>query len=59
MNGHHIEPIKQILAKQPLFDVVFQGLVGGGEHAHIHRDIALAAEPGKLTILKHVQQLGL
>src|SRR5947209_587362 len=57
--GNHVQAIEQVLAKQPVFHLALQRFIGGGQHTHIYRNVALSAQARELAILQHVQQLGL
>ena len=54
-----VEAVEQVLAERALVDLLFEVLVGRGDHAHVHLDDAVAAEPLELLLLQHAQHLGL
>ena len=59
MDVKHVQAEIEILAKLAVRDGLFGVLVGGREHAHIHRRFGLTAQPPDLAVLEHAQQLGL
>ena len=58
-NLKNIQAVIQILAQFALAQRVFEHFVGGRDHAHIHCDLGLSAQPPHAGILQHAQQLGL
>src|SRR6185437_12533275 len=56
MDADHVKAIEKVFAKNALLHPPFQRLVGGGKHAHINLDIALAAQPREFMVLQDVQQ---
>ena len=56
---HDVEPVKQILAKLPGGDRLFEPLVRRGNDANIHRDRIIAADALDGAVLQHTQNLGL
>ena len=59
VDAHDVEPIEEVFAKDAFLYGTFQKFVGSREHAHVNLDVALAAQAGKLVVLKNVQQLSL
>ena len=55
----HVQAIVQILAERALFHRFAEVLVGGGDNAQIHANVAQAAEAPERLLLQHAQQLGL
>ena len=53
------QPMKQILTEAALPHCSFQVLVGGRYNAHIHLDLAIAAQPVERLAIQHPQQLAL
>ena len=51
--------MKQILAKTPFFHRQIKILVGGRNHAHIHGDLVMPAQPEIWRTVEHPQQLHL
>ena len=56
---HHVQPVKQILAKTAGFDFLLQIAVARGEDARVGVDFAVRADALKSPVLRHAQQLGL
>ena len=53
------QPVKQILTEAALPHCGFQVLVGGRDNAHVHLDLAIAAQPVERLTIQHPQQLSL
>ena len=58
-DGHHAQPVIQILAELLLRHQRAQVAIGGRDHAHAHANDLLAAHAVELALLQHAQQLGL
>ena len=54
-----VESVIQILAQQLILNGLLGRSIGGRDHAHVHRNVALAAEAAHGMILQHAQQFGL
>ena len=52
---HHVQPVKQILAKPAGFDFLLQIAVAGGEDAGVGVDFAVRADALKSPVLRHAQ----
>src|SRR5581483_3167387 len=48
--------MKQVLAEQPLFDTLFEVLMGGGDDADIGLDRLVSADPIEMAVGEHTQQ---
>ena len=59
VDGDDIETIVEILAKDLLFDPLFEIGVGGGDDAYVGLDRLDTAEAHELLLLDDPQQLGL
>ena len=59
VNGDHVEPVVEVLSEAARADHFLQGLIGGGDDAHVNGDIFLAAQLFDLSLLEYAQQLGL
>jgi hypothetical protein len=59
LDGHHVEPVIQIVAESAGRYLIFQILVGGGDDAGIDADGAAFADALELLLLQHAQQLDL
>ncbi len=59
VNGHHAQPVKQILAEFPRANLRLQIAVGCADHPHIHRNRLRPAEPFDRAVLQHAQHLSL
>jgi hypothetical protein len=55
----HVQPVVQVLAEAAGLHVGGQVLVGGADHAHVHRLFLGGAERAHLPLLDGAQQLGL
>src|SRR5580698_3515521 len=58
-NRKHVQAIEQVLTKLVIGDRGGQVPIGGSHQAKIHLDGSVAAQPFKLLILQHAQQLRL
>ena len=58
-DGHHVEPVEQVLAEGAGGDLLLQVAVGRGDQAHVDADGLDAADPLELALLEHAQQLDL
>ena len=58
-DGHHVEPVVEILAKGALADLFEKIFMGGADQPDIHRDDLDAADPGHPFFLDDPQQHGL
>ena len=56
---HHVQPVKQVLAKSSRLDLLFEVAVRGGEDARVGLDFAIRADALKASVLRHAEQLGL
>ena len=56
---HDVEAIEEVRTKSARLDLLFEGLVGGRDHAHVDLDRRAAADAFELTLLQHPQQLRL
>ena len=54
-----IDAVKKVGAEAVLLDLIFQVLVGGGQHPDIDLDRVLAFQRGHLAVFQDPQQLGL
>ena len=54
-----VEPVEQVLAELALLDLLLQVLVRRGDHADVHLDALVAADPLELPLLEDAEQLGL
>ncbi|MDR8732335.1 hypothetical protein FEQ05_05728 [Burkholderia pseudomultivorans] len=52
----HVEPVIQVLAKQPLPHARFEILVRRGDHAHVRAQRIVAADAIELPVRQHAQQ---
>lgn len=59
VDGHHAQPVVEVLAEPALLDETLQPLVARRHQPHVHRDILVAADPGDLPLLQSPQELGL
>ena len=59
MHSHHIQAEIKVLAKRAVAIFGFEIAIGGGNHAHIHFDLLIAADRADFFFLQHAQQLGL
>src|SRR6266481_3580651 len=59
LNGHHAQPVKQVLAKLSGADLRGQIAVRRADHPHIHRNRLRPAKPFNGAILQHAQHLSL
>ena len=59
MQLHHIQAVKQILAKGFFFHQALQVSVRGGHDAHIHADALAAAHPLQFALFNDVQNFRL
>src|SRR5712691_8777088 len=55
----HVQAVIKVLAETALGDRALQVLVRGGDGPHVDLEGGLAAQPGKLAILKDVQEFAL
>src|SRR5262249_56044332 len=53
----HLEPVEEILAKIATRDGLTKVAVGCGDHPNVRRQFFRAAQPLKLTLLQHTQEL--
>ena len=58
-NVEDVQPVVQVVAQMSLRHRLFRNLVGGRQHAHVHRGFHLAAQAPQLAVFQHAQQLGL
>ncbi len=56
---HHVEAVKQVLAKRAFFHQSLQAAVGGRQHTHVRLDGRGAAHPFETAVLQDAQQLDL
>ena len=56
---HHVEPIEQILAKQPRGDLRLEVAVGRGKDAGVRAKVPVRADPRERAVVNHPQELGL
>src|SRR5262249_60352650 len=54
-----VEAVVEVLAEGTLSDGLLEVFVGRGDDADVDADVLAAAEPGELTVLQDVQELGL
>jgi hypothetical protein len=54
-----VQPIEEVLAKAAGRDFAPEVAVGGADRSHVDPDVVVAADPGELTILQDMQELGL
>jgi CRISPR/Cas system-associated exonuclease Cas4 (RecB family) len=54
-----LEAVIEVRPESPLGDSPFQILVGGGDNAHVHRDLFRATQPVVRRAVEHSQQLDL
>src|SRR6059036_1057136 len=60
VDREHVEPVEKVLAQLVGADGLRGHAVGGGDHAHVHLDLGLAAaDAPEAALLEHAQQLGL
>ena len=59
LNVEDVQAIEKIIAQMALGDRIFRNLVGRGQHAHVDRGFALAAQAAQLAVFQHAQQFGL
>ncbi len=59
LDGHHVEPVVQILAEAAISDQRQQILVRGRDHPHVTRHLAAAADAREAPLLQHTQHGGL
>ena len=59
VDGHHRQPVVEILAEAPGLDLRLQVAVGGGDEAHVDPGGLDAAHPLELALLERAQQLHL
>jgi hypothetical protein len=55
----HLQPVVEVGAEAAFGHLVGQAPVGGGDDAHVHRDLLLAAHRADAPVLQHAQQRGL
>ena len=55
----HAEPVIKVFTEITLLNLFLQVFVGGGYHAHIHRNLLIAAYRREFTFLQHPQYFGL
>ena len=55
----HLQPVIQVLAEVPVPHHLLEVAVGGGEDAHVGVNRTIASKARELTVLQHVQDLGL
>jgi hypothetical protein len=58
-NRDAIQPVEEILAKLASPHVIFQAVVGGGNHTHIDTVVGLSADSTKLSVLQNLKKFGL
>ena len=58
-DGHHREPVVEVLAEPPLGDRLLEVAVRRGDQAHVHGDRLPAADPFDLALLDGAEDLGL
>ena len=56
---NHVQPVEQIFAEVAAIDLLFELLVGGGDHAAVHADAFERADGFDTLFVEHPQQLGL
>ena len=59
IEAEHVEAIEEVRAEPALLDERLEVLVGGGDDAHVRRDLAVATDRAVGALLKHAQELGL
>ena len=59
LQRHDAQAVVEILPEPALLDLALEVLVGRGDQADVHGDLAGAAEPAEGLGLEHLQQLGL
>ena len=59
MNGNHIQSVVQVLSKVGGGDFLFEVLVGGCNHSHIHLNRPGATDTLKLSLLEETEELHL
>ena len=59
VDGHDVQAVVEVFAKQAIGHHRRQVAVGGGDETHVHLDRAGAAETFELVLLQHAQNLGL
>ena len=57
--GDDVDAVIEVFPEGPPGDLLFQVLVGGGHHPHVHLDGAAAAHPLEALLLQDAQDLGL
>ena len=55
----NVEPVIEVFPQFAIGDGIVGNLVGGGEHAHVHRGLDLAPEAPKFVVFQNPQQFGL
>src|SRR5207237_2045369 len=58
-DAHHVQPVVEVLTEGAGLHLGLEVLVGGGEHAHVDAERAVAAHALELALLEHAQDLGL
>ncbi len=58
-DGHHRQPVVEVLAEAPGLDLRLEIPVGGGDQAHVHAGRLDAAHALELALLERAQQLHL
>ena len=59
LDRHDVQPEEEILAELTVRHRALEVAVGGGDDPDVDVHVVLAAEPRELTVLEHLQQLGL
>src|SRR5438105_4182675 len=51
-----VQPVVEVLAKRSLAHALLEVLVRGGDHAHVHLDLLVAADAVEAAIREHAQK---
>src|SRR5919204_4421219 len=59
MKGDDVQPIVQIGAETPRFDLLLEVAIGGGDEARVDRDRFRSADRNDFPVLEHAKELDL
>src|SRR4051812_47569097 len=54
--ANDVQAVVQVLSKRSFAHALFEYLVGGGDDAHIHLHLLVAADPIKAAVGKHAEE---
>src|SRR3546814_56061 len=59
VDGDHLQPVIEVVAKAPLLHIAIENAVGGADEAHVDLHVADPADRAEALVVQQGQQLGL